>query len=95
MILHPDKKAFLHKCLDVLDHYGTKARVHILGNELDGIMYEDELIFIQKSSDDLWMEIVRKLNNNPFYFMYNGDSIRFHGEYIYLEDHVNKLLESV
>jgi len=92
MILHPDKKKFLHKCLDILDKYGKSSPIIILGQELDGISYEDNLILILKSTDDRWMEIVRKTNNFSFYYMQNGTSIYFHGEYVYLENHVDKLL---
>lgn len=92
MLLHPDKRQFLHKCLDVLDRFGTPTQVIILGQELDGISYEDNLIFIQKSNDDRWMQMVRKHTNFPFYYMQNGTTILFHGEYIYLEDHIDKLL---
>lgn len=92
MLLHPDKRQFLHKCLDILEKFGIPGQVIILGQELDGISYEDNLIFIQKSNDDRWMHMVRKTNNFPFYFMQNGTTILFHGEYIYLEDHIDKLL---
>lgn len=92
MILHPDKRQFLHKCLDLLDNRGIKQEVLILGKHLDGILYEDNVILIAKSLDDLQMEIERKSNNNPIFYMENGMTIMFHGEYIYLEEHVNKLL---
>ena len=94
MILHPDKRQFLHKCLDLLDKHGVKQEVLILGKHLDGIFYEDNVILIAKSLDDLHMEIERKANKNPVFFMEDGMSIRFHSEYIYLEDHVNNLLGS-
>lgn len=94
MILHPEKREFLHKCLDILDKYGTQSKVLILGRELDGILYEDNLILVMKSSDDRWMEILRKNTNNSVYYMQDGESIRFHGEYIYLEEHVDNLLRA-
>lgn len=92
MILHPDKREFLHRCLDVLDKYGKRNSFVILGKELDGNFYEDNLILIQKSDDNRWMEIVRKNTNFSFYYMQDGTTIYFHGEYVYLEDHINKLL---
>ena len=94
MILHPDKREFLHKCLDILDKHGTKQNVLILGKTLPGISYEDNVILINKSLDDLYMEIERKTNKNSVFYMENGTTIRFHGEYIFLEEYVDNLLRT-
>lgn len=91
MILHPDKRVFLHKCLDILDKHGIQQEVIILGKCLDGILYEDNIILIAKSLDDRYMEIERKSNNSPILFMEDGIIIYFQCDYIYLDQHLSYL----
>jgi hypothetical protein len=95
MVLHKEDREFLHKCLDILDKDGVDSNdLIILGRECEGTVYSDDVITIQKSNDDLWMEIIRMYNNNAVFYMHDGITIRFNNEYVYLEDHVNKLLTS-
>lgn len=94
MILHQDSNNFLKQAIDVVTKLGTPhSDVYVLGStKTDCLIYEDELIKIIFSIDGLWGEMERKSNNNPFFMKCNGNIIRFHGEFAYLEDHINNLI---
>jgi len=94
MLLRIEQEEFLNKCLTLIDRLGeAKSDLRILGTTIDGKVYEDDVILIMKSDDNRWMEMERKYNNNPFFYLYEGNIIRFHGEYIFLEEHVEGLLK--
>lgn len=93
MILHQDSNNFLQQSMDIISKLGNQVSdTSILGSSpRDCLIYEDELIKIVMSIDGLWGEMERKANRNPFFMKYNGDIIRFHGEFAYLEDHINSI----
>lgn len=96
MMLHIDQREFLLKCVDVLNRFGHNDSAYLLlGKERECRVYEDSVILIAKSNDDRWMEMVRKYNNNPFYWMDDGETIRFNSDFVYLEEHIEKLLRSI
>lgn len=93
MILCVDSEEFLKKAMNILDKYGTEVTQTILGSkEVTARVYSDSLIRIIMSDDGKWGEMERMANRNPFFMKYDGDIIRFHGEFAYLEDHLNNLL---
>ena len=95
MILHTDDKAFLMNALDVLDAKGNDSdELIILGRELSGKVYADSVITIMKSADDQFMEIIRNSNRNSVFYIHDGITIRFNNEYVYLEKHVQDLLDA-
>ena len=92
MLIERDKARFLDKCLKILDVRGIASNsLIILGNECTGKVYEDSLIKIMKSDDDQYMEMLRKTSDSIFFHFYKGECIQFHGEYVYLEEHMNTL----
>ena len=94
MLIDKDKQDFLDNCLKVLDAYGYASdALPILGRELNGKIYEDSLIKILKSDDDQYMEMRRKTNDFNFFYLVEGSCIQFHGEYVYLEQHINNLIK--
>ncbi len=96
MMLHIDQREFLLKCVDVLNRFGHDDSAYLLlGKARECKVYEDSVILIAKSNDDRWMEMVRKYNNNPFYWMDDGETIRFNSDFVYLEEHIEKLLRSI
>ena len=95
-MLHIDQREFLLKCVDVLNRHGHDDPAYLLlGKPRECKVYEDSVILIAKSNDDQWMEMVRKYNNSPFYWMDDGETIRFNSDFVYLEEHVEKLLRVV
>ena len=96
MLIDKDKQEFLDNCLKVLDAYGHASdTLLILGREVSGKIYEDSLIRIIKSDDDQYMEMLRKMNDFNFFYLFEGSCIQFHGEYVYLEEHINKLVSEI
>jgi len=96
MMLHIDQREFLLKCVDVLNRFGHDDSAYLLlGKERECRVYEDSVILIAKSNDDRWMEMIRKYNDNPFYWMDDGETIRFNSDFVYLEEHIEKLLRSI
>jgi hypothetical protein len=96
MIIHIDSNMFLENVVRILNHSGIHHdSMYIMGKETSGLEYSDELFSIKMSDDGLYGEIDRKYNNNPFFMKYNGTIIRFHGDYVYLEDHINNILRSI
>jgi len=88
-----DSAEFLKNAMLILDKKGSNVTKSILGSkELPARMYSDSLISIIISDDGMWGEMERMQNRNPFFMKYNGDIIRFHGEFAYLEDHLKTLL---
>lgn len=95
MIIHIDSNSFMENIFTLLQNYGThKDSIFIMGKETSGSEYSDSLISIRMSDDGLFGEIDRMSNNNPFFMKYNGTIIRFHSDYVYLEDHINNLIRS-
>jgi hypothetical protein len=95
-MLHIDQREFLLKCVDVLNRFGHDDSAYLLlGKERECRVYEDSVILIAKSNDDRWMEMIRKYNDNPFYWMDDGETIRFNSDFVYLEEHIEKLLRSI
>ena len=93
MILYQEQKIFLDNCLDVLDKHGTDIESYIMfGEETSVRLYEDEVITILKSSDDKHMLMTRHRTDSNFFYFYDGVTISFHHEYVYLEDHISTLL---
>lgn len=93
MLIDKDKQSFLDKCLMILDVYGYASdSLPILGREVSGKLYEDLLIKIVKSDDDQYMEMCRKTSDSSFFYLFEGSCILFHGEYVYLEQYINKLV---
>ena len=93
MMLCVDSELFLKKAMLVLDKHGENVTEYILGSkEVTARKYSDSLIKIIMSDDGKWGEMERMANRNPFFMKYDGDIIRFHGEFAYLEDHLNNLL---
>lgn len=96
MMLHTDSAEFLQKTMVILDKKGVDVNKCILGSiECAARMYSDSLINIIMSDDGKWGEMERMENRNPFFMLYNGDIIRFHGEFAYLEDHINSIYEEL
>lgn len=96
MMLHIDSAEFLKKAMLILDKKGINVNRSILAsNECTTRMYSDSLINIIMSDDGKWGEMERLANHNPFFMLYNGDIIRFHGEFAYLEDHINSIYEKL
>jgi len=96
MMLHADSAEFLKKAMVILDKKGINVNRSILAsNECTARMYSDSLISIIMSDDGKWGEMERIENRNPFFMLYNGDIIRFHGEFAYLENHINLIYETL
>ena len=92
MLIHKDKDHFLSLCKKLVEKLGNKEEVIVLGKESEGKIYEDEVIYISISKDYQCMEIQRKLNGHSLMYMVNGSILYFHGEFIYLVDHVMQML---
>jgi len=93
MILYQQQKEFLDNCLDLLDANGTIVTDVLFGIESKCSIYEDNLIKIIKSNDDQRMVMTRKRTESPFFMFNEGITIRFHHEYVFLEEHIINLLK--
>ena len=94
MIIPIDKARFLDKCYSVSDKLvKSECEFSVLGNDVTGKLYSDELIYIAVSNDKSFVEVERKTNKSPLIFVENGEVILFSSDYIYLEDHIESLLK--
>jgi len=96
MILTQDKLDFLGICDDLLDKLGTKCDLIILGRECQGTKYEDSVVYIAVSDipdEGQYIEIMRKYNSNVVVYTKGSEVIRFDREYIYILEHITKLIE--
>ena len=91
-MLTAEKADFLKLCLELLDKHGKDSEVVILGQEMPGKIYDDEIIYVASDNDRRFLEVERKKENVPIIFMDNGEAILFHRNYIFLIDHVKSLL---
>ncbi len=93
MLIDKDKQEFLDRCIIILDTKGIPSEsLIILGKTCIGKLYEDSLIRIIKSDDDQYMEMYRKSTESVFFYLFEGVCILFHGEYVYLEQHIVNIL---
>jgi hypothetical protein len=93
MLLSVEKREFLLDLVDVLNHYGTKKdEISLLGYTGNGVVYEDKLLKITSNRQYTNMVVTRKQNNIPIIMLENDVSICFHGEFIYLKEHISNLL---
>jgi hypothetical protein len=95
MLLEQEKAEFLSMCMKIAEVSGIETDVMILGNELKGKLFEDDLIYITVSDDKRYMEVERKSTQNPIIYIQDENIIRFHGEYVYLSDYIKNLYKSV
>jgi len=93
MLLTKDKHAFLKRCIEVIEVFGEENNVIILGRELNGKTYEDDLISIELSENNYFMEVMRKIDGDPIIYVQDGETILFENDFIYLVEHVENLLK--
>ena len=93
MIIHQNKKEFLDMCYQLIDSQEEESNVIILGEKFKGKSYEDELISICSSKDKSFFEVIRQNNQFPIIWIRNYEIINFQSEFIYLLDHVKRLLQ--
>lgn len=96
MILHVDKKRFLDECHALIDKLGKdNTELIILGRDcIIGKLYEDDVIYISANEDKSLLEVQRKSVDSPIIFVEKGEPILFSGDYIFLVDHVQSLLNT-
>lgn len=92
MLLHKDKADFINLCQTVVTEIGKESDLIILGKELKGKTYEDEVVVISLSDDGREMEVKRKLTDHSLLYVQDEEVIYFHGNFIYLVDHVTSLI---
>ena len=95
MSLEAPKIKFFENCKKILDSLGEESKDIPLSIDCDGHTYSDEVISISASDDRLYFEVYRQSNLQQIIVMNNGTCIRFRGEFIYLEDHVNKIINKL
>ena len=96
MLLTVEKREFLFDLIDIINALGTPVDdILLLGQAGNGLVYEDSLLKIVSIRGHTYFVVTRKNSNMPVIIMENDISIRFHGEYIYLREHVINLLKQI
>jgi hypothetical protein len=89
------KEQFMANCVSVVEalgSYGTDIPLHV---SVNGKTYTDDIIDITLSEDKLYMEVIRVTTNEQIMNVVAGDLSMFKGDFIYLEDHINKLVDEL
>lgn len=93
MLLNVEKREFLLDIIDVLNTHGTPIdNVSLLGYSGNGVIYEDDIIKIITASEHKYCVVTRKSNQSQVIMMERDIVIRFHGEFIYLNEHISNLI---
>lgn len=96
MLLTAEKHGFLLDLIDIINALGTpKENISVLGFTGNGIIYEDSLLKITSVKNHNYLVATRKSTENPMIMLENDIVIRFHGEFIYLKEHINNLLKQI
>lgn len=96
MTLEVSKLEFVDKCIKIAQTLGTftddLSMQDVIGT---GNLYSDEVITIALSNDGAYFEAYRKLTSDVIILYINGTYTLYKGDFIYLEDHVNKLIDTL
>lgn len=96
MLLTVEKREFLLDLVDIVNALGVHTPdVFLLGVTDNGVVYEDELLKIVSIREHKYCVVTRKMNASPIIILENDVPIRFHGEFIYLLQHVKHLMEKI
>lgn len=96
MLLSIEKRDFLLDLVDITNKLGTpNDNISLLGYNGNGVIYEDKLLKIVSVKNHTYLVVTRKYNDNQIIMLENDVAIRFHGEYIYLKEHVDKLIKQI
>ena len=93
MSLEQPKIDFYENCNLILRKLGEYSADLPLNINCDGKIYSDDVIVIAGSDDPLCLEVYRKSTSDQIIVMSNGNFTVFKGDFIYLELHVNKLID--
>jgi hypothetical protein len=93
MLLSVEKREFLLDIIDVLNAYGTPDDdISLLGYVGNGVVYEDGIVKIITADEHKYCVVTRKSNQSQVIMMERDVVIRFHGEFIYLTEHISNLI---
>ena len=93
MLLDEEKKLFLLACYKLVTSK-EKTDIVVLGKEGKGFFHDDDVLYVGVTEDKLNMEVIRKENGAPVIYVQDGKMLHFHGEYIFLVEHIGNLLKS-
>jgi len=96
MLLSVEKREFLLDLIDVLKSKGSiDDNISLLGYTGDALVYNDKLMRITSLNEHTYIEVIRHSSNLPVILIQNETVLCFHGEFIYLKEHVDKLLKKL
>jgi hypothetical protein len=90
------QRDFIANSRRVLEAKGTRSDwVSCCCETMAGAKYEDEEVCITGGfGENQALEVLRKANRNPvLYVLRDGEILRTHGEYRYIDEHIASLLE--
>jgi len=94
-MMTPDEfKALFATINDWVATHGRFTRGIVNGYiAVDVFEYEDDKVRISRRRESKAMEILRKENHNPVLMINeDGSTLRYHGEFCYIEDHLKALV---
>ena len=95
MLLTPDRVDFLNKCRKIVKLMGQYGDVCASAYDAVGYSYEDELVYIAESEDELYFEVERKRIQSPVVYIRNGAVIMFHSDFYFLTQHIDELYKKI
>lgn len=94
-MMTPDEfKSFFAAINDWVATHGKPTRGIVNGYiALDVFQYDDDVVRISRHRGSKAMEIERKENHNPVLMLReDGSTLRYHGEFMYIENHLKTLI---
>lgn len=96
MLLTVEKREFLLDVIDIVNSLGKpEENISLLGRDGNAKVYEDKLIRATSVNNHSQFELIRKSNNSPIIYVENEVAIYFGRDFIYLREHVDKLLKQI